>query len=337
MKRKTGLLLLSFSAAVLLGVRLLQDATPADTDADTALAAAPSADMVAHVPPAHFTTGLENLPRSLHDTEVDGELAVDERGRLKITSRLRNVFDYFLSATGEEPVETLLKRLRAYIRHKLPAGAAAEAERILDGYVAYKKSLTVLQAATPAASGGFDIAALRRQMQQVPALRLQHLAPEVIDAFFGNEDAYDNYSLARLELLQDKQLTPQARAQQLAALEQQLPPDLQASLRIVSRYQNLEALTADWKERKGNPAELRQIRENLVGTEAAERLEALDRERAVWDQRMKSWFGQRDAILGNRNLADTDRQDQLETLRRQRFAPGELARVQALERIHDQG
>ncbi|MGC8384513.1 hypothetical protein ACP3P8_18065 [Pseudomonas aeruginosa] len=40
---------------------------------------------------------------------------VDASGNLLITRDIRNLFDYFLSAVGEEPLQQSLDRLRAYI------------------------------------------------------------------------------------------------------------------------------------------------------------------------------------------------------------------------------
>jgi lipase chaperone LimK len=284
--------------------------------------------------PSDFVTGLEGLPPSLEGTEVDGVLEVDANGRLKITSGIRNVFDYFLSIAGEEPMEKTLQRLRAYIRHKLPAGAAAEAEQILDGYLAYKKGLASLPNLGHS-SGAIDIGLVRQQMQQVQALRTQYLSAEVIGAFFGNDDAYDRYSLARYEILQNKQLSPQQRAQQLAANEQQLPADMKVSMEEINKLQNLQELTTDWQTRKGSPAELRQIREALVGAEATARLETLDQSRAEWNQRMQTWLQERSSLMNNANLSAQDKQAQLIELRAQRFNASEITRVEALERISE--
>lgn len=289
------------------------------------------------VDPKSFVTGTESLPNSLQGTEVDGELEVDASGHLKITNGIRHVFDYFLSAMGEEPLETILARIRAYIRHKLPAMAAGEAEKLLDNYIAYKRGLESVQQAQPASNGNIDIDGVRRQMQQVQALRTQYFSQEVITAFFGDEDAYDRYTLSRLDVIQNKNLSAAQRAAQLAALEQQLPTSIQESMKTINQYQNLETLTADWKKRGGSPAELRQIRENLVGPEATDRLESLDKERAGWDQRMNAWYGERDAIILNKNLSEQDRQSQLDALRKSRFNDTERLRVESLERMHDRG
>ncbi|MFZ5531472.1 MAG: lipase secretion chaperone [Pseudomonadota bacterium] len=296
--------------------------------------AAVAADGAA-TPPASFATGLEGLPASLAGTEVDGGFEVDANGHLRITRGIRQTFDYFLSTIGEEPVGTILARIKAYIRHRLKEPAASEAERILAGYVAYKQALVALPQVTPQADGSLNLAAIQQQMAQVQGLRNQHLSQEVIQAFFGDEDAYDRYTVNRLQVLQDKGLSDRQRAQQLAMLQQQLPPAMQESLKIANSVQDLNALTADWKKRGGSARELRDIREALVGPEAAGRLEALDAENAEWERRLNGWLSQRDALLATSGLSDSDKQAQVAQLRSSLFNAQEQARVQALEGLHD--
>lgn len=308
-----------------------------ESPASTGRALSTTVAASAHQAPSSFTTGVEGLPNSLQGTDVDGELEVDASGHLKITNGLRHVFDYFLSAMGEEPLESILARVRAYIRHKLPPVAATEAEHIFEAYISYKRGLDTIHQAQNTANGSIDIEAVRRQMQQVQALRTQYLSPAVITAFFGDEDAYDHYTLVRIELMQNKNISAAQRAQQLSALEQQLPAATQAAMKTINQYQNLEAMQADWKKRGGTAAELRQIRENLVGAEATDRLEALDVERAGWDQRMNTWYGERASILANKNMSEEDRQRQLDSLRKSRFNNSERMRVEALENMHDRG
>lgn len=93
-----------------------------------------------------FITGLENLPPSLHDTEVDGGFELDADGNLIITNRIRQLFDYFLSTQGEEPLPTIVQRLRAYIHNTLSGDAAAEAEQLLENYIGYLDDVAALDA-----------------------------------------------------------------------------------------------------------------------------------------------------------------------------------------------
>lgn len=281
-----------------------------------------------------FVTGLEQLPRSLADTDVDGELEVDAAGHLKVTNDVRHVFDYFLSALGEEPLEVIVARLHAYFGSKLPPAAAAEADKLLADYLAFKKALVNIDAPAMAA-GQVDVDAARARLAQVKDLRSQFLSPEASAAFYGDDDAYDQYSLSRYAVLQDKGLSAPEQAQQLAALESTLPPALQESLKTINQVNNLEQLTGDWQQRGGSPAELRQIRENLVGAEAADRLEALDAQRTAWNARMDAWYAERATVLGNTGLTEADRAAQVDRLRELRFSPEERIRVEALEHLHD--
>lgn len=59
-----------------------------------------------------FITGLENLPRSLQGTTVDGEIIIDENKQLVVTEGLRRLFDYFLSAFGEEDESVIHERVK---------------------------------------------------------------------------------------------------------------------------------------------------------------------------------------------------------------------------------
>jgi lipase chaperone LimK len=285
-----------------------------------------------------FVTGLEALPPSLAGTEVDCALETGPGGHLKATLGLRHCFDYFLSAVGEESIGSLTARISAQLHKRLQQPALGEAERVLGGYIAYLQGVAEIEKRQELAEPGhLDLDKVRQQMGQVQALRRIYLSPDVIAAFFDDDDSYDRYTLARLELLQNKKLSAQARAQQLAALQQQLPEDIKSSLKGVNQYLDLHTLTEEWKQRAGSREELRQIRTSLVGEEAATRLETLDQENSAWDGRMSDWYAQRDAVLKNPGLSQDDRQRQLEDLRNSRFASeAERLRVQTLERIHDQ-
>lgn len=288
-------------------------------------------------PTGSFETGLEGLPGSLAGTDVDGGFEVDANGHLRITKGIRQTFDYFLSTVGEESISTIMARIKAYIRHRLKEPAASEAEKILAGYADYKQALATLPAMPPQADGGLNLEAIQRQMTQVQSLRNQYLSQEVIQAFFEDEDAYDRYTVNRLLVLQNKGLSDQQRAQQLAMLQQQLPPAMQQSLKVANSVQDLNALTASWKKRGGTAQELRGIREALVGPEAADRLEALDSENADWERRMSSWLSQREALLATAGLSESDKQAQVSQFRSKLFSAEEMPRVQALEGLQDRG
>ncbi len=296
-----------------------------------------SAGMADQAPVPHFVTGVEALPKSLQGTEVDGELDVDAAGHLKITRGVRNLFDYFFSAMGEETLPVIVARIKAYIHHKnLPALAEADALRVLDSYVAYKQALSQLPE-QPSPGAHPDVAVLQQRLTAIRDLRRQYLAPDVVTAFFGEDEAYDQFSLARMSILQDKSLSSATKASELAQAMAQLPEDLRQRMQADSQYESLLSLTQEWQQKGGSPQELRQIRENLVGSAAADRLEALDQQRQVFNNKLDQYLQQRQAILSNPNLSADERQGEVEQLRTTSFSAEEQARVKALEQAKTAG
>jgi len=278
-----------------------------------------------------FITGLEDLPASLRDTDVDGGFELDINGNLIISYRIRQLFDYFLTAQGEEPLPTLVRRLRAYINHTLSGEPAIEAEQLLDDYIGYLNDAASIDDSGIAPGQKVDPAQIRAQKERLSAIRAGRFDAVTNDAFFAEEEAYDRYTLARLELMDNDSLSLDERATQLADLENQLPPALQDSLKEVTRYQNLQALTQQWQESDGDTGNLQQIRENVVGREAADRLAKLDQERAQWHRRMDSWQRERAIIQSNSGLSDADKKKQIDAARSRLFNEQEQIRVRALE------
>ncbi|TMB05947.1 MAG: hypothetical protein E6J70_01195 [Deltaproteobacteria bacterium] len=82
-------------------------------------------------------------------------------------------------------------------------------------------------------------------------------------------------------------------------------------------------------------AEIRALRERSFGADAADRLEQLDRQRAVWQQRLDDYREARDATERNASLDAGARDRAIETLRAERITPEERLRVVALDRIRE--
>lgn len=333
-------------AAVLLGAALWWHAPPSirdgavssvQTDAtargyDTTVAASRDWARIGRESP--FATGLESLPGSLQGTEVPDGLRTHADGSLQVTPGLRDVFDYFLSVIGEEDIDTVVARIRAYLDDQLPAGAAAEAQRILEDYLAFRDSLADLLMNTAQVQRA-DVDAIRQHQQAIRDRRQQFLAPAVNDAFFSAQDSWDDFGLSRLTVMTDDALTTQQKAAALSALRHNLPFDMQEDVDAVMRHQDLKALTLELAAAGGSEAELRQLREQVVGAEAADRLEALESERAHFQLRVSDWLDLRGRLLADSSLAPSDRTQQVEQLRTQYFSDDEQVRVITLEQLHD--
>lgn len=284
---------------------------------------------------AGFVTGLESLPASLAGTTVPDGLAVDANGNLLVNGALRDVFEYFLSVVGEEDIERIIGRIRAHLGHALPGTAAGQANALLDNYLAWRAALADLPQAGGGAPGTLDPAALRAQQAATRELRTRFLDAGTVEAFFADEDRWDDYALSRLQVMNDASLTISEKARRTAQLRDALPASLREEVAAVSLYTDLKALTQELKAAGGTDAELRTLREQVVGPEAADRLEQLDAQRGQFQQRLAAWIRERNTLRETPGLAPADVEAQLDRLRAERFPDEDPSRMRALEHIAD--
>ncbi len=283
--------------------------------------------------PVRFVSGLEQLPPSLRGTDPDGNLRTDNHGNLIIEHDIRLLFDYFLAGLGEESLATLQARLHAYIQQRLPEPAATQARQLLADYLALLEALNAFD--KPDTTSGFDTSAIADHLQHISELRRDYLSPDAVAAFFGDEEAYDRYTLETLNLTQRQDLDAEEKHQQMTDLEAQLPEQFYSALQQSRQALHLRQATAALRDDGGSDTELQALRTEQVGAAAAERLAGLDQRRAQWQGKMDEWLTVRTAMLGNPQLSPPKKTQLMTQWRSERFDAGELQRVQALERIHD--
>ena len=172
-------------------------------------------------------------------------------------------------------------------------------------------------------------------VDQMSKLQQQFFNAAEIQAFFGNERNFNQFSIDQMRIHANKTLTAQQKATELAKLIDQLPPTLADGVRVSMQFAELQQLTQEIKEKGGSAQELRNMRESLLGVEAADRLEKVDQEEAVWQNRVNNYLSQRDQILKS-DVDDASKQRALNQLRNNSFATKEeLLRAQTYEMMHD--
>lgn len=271
---------------------------------------------------------LATLPPSFRGTEVDGRLEVDAAGNLLITREVRHLFDYFLAALGEEPLERTLERLRDYLDASLEEPARGQAVALLEQYLDYKQQLAQLEQDWPQLA---SVDALRSREAAVQALRAGLFSQEAHQAFFAHEEGYNRFSLERLAIRQDSTLDDQAKAEAIDRLRAALPEELQEHV-LPQLQQELRVQT----ERLGpdaTPAQIRQLRQQLVGAEATLRLEELDVQRQQWRQRLKDFVAERQRIESHPGMTAADKELAIRRLAEERFDERERLRLEAAERL----
>lgn len=326
-------LLIGAGIAVTLALNPL---TPAPSPA--ALSTAPGAPLPspavqrtlddAHAAPP-LAAEIAPLPPSFAGTQVDGQFRLDAAGNLLIERDIRRIFDYFLSAYGEDSLKATIERLQAYVRSQLDEPAESQALALLEQYLEYKRQLVQLEKDLPQMA---SLDALRQREQAVQNLRASLFSVETHQAFFAEEEAYNGFTLQRLAIRHDQTLDDQQKAEALDRLRASLPEELQALL-APQLQAELRQQTAALQAQGASAAQIQQLRLQLVGAEATARLEALDQQRQQWRQRLADYRREKARVLANDGLSESDKQAAIAELAAQRFDDSERLRLEAAEQL----
>jgi lipase chaperone LimK len=288
-----------------------------------------------------FGSKLGALPSSLNGTLLGAQLETNEQGHLIISDDIKYIFDYFLSTITEEDLDTILLRIDEYLNHYLEEPALSESKTILAHYIELKKSLLELEQEMGAERtnlaeeqlvGGQYLDLLRERLNLRNALRAEHLDPEVNEVFYQDEEVYDEYTYSRLRINADKSLQPDERAAQIAELQQQLPEDVQHSMRETQIIDELNDKTEQLLAEGGSQQQVRELRKEMFGEEAANRFDALDNKRAQWKARMDIYLTERTKILNTEGLPQEVLQLQVNTLRETHFEASEQMKAKVFEK-----
>lgn len=271
---------------------------------------------------------LATLPASFRGTEVDGRFEVDAAGNLIITQEVRHLFDYFLAAIGEEPVEQTLERLRQYIDASLVSPARAQAHALLEQYLDYKQQLAQLEMDLPQFT---SLDGLRSREAAVQALRARLFSQEAHQAFFASEEGLNRFTLERLAIRHDENLSDEQKAAAIDQLRESLPEEMQDHVLPQLQHElrtQMEQLGPD-----ASPEQVRRLRQHLVGAEATQRLEELDQRRLHWRQRLEAFLAERQRIESHPGMSPVDREAAIRALAEERFDERERLRLEASEHL----
>lgn len=256
------------------------------------------------------------LPSSFVGTEVDGSFRVDAAGNLIISEDIRRIFDYFLASIGEESLDASVSRLRNYIDSQLQEPAQT-AQALLEQYLSYKRELVLLERDLPQMA---SLDAMRQRETVVQTLRARLFDSETHQAFFAREEGYNRVTLERLTIQYDSTMSAEEKGVAVDRLRASLPEELQQH-------------TARLQAEGASAAQIRQMRQQLVGAEATTRLEALDSQRQSWQRRLDDYITAKAKIQVNEGLSSGDKRAAIEALAAERFDERERLRLDAAEQL----
>jgi lipase chaperone LimK len=270
---------------------------------------------------------------SLKGTEIDGLYPVDTDGNLLLSKSIKYRFEYFLSLMGEFELAQVMEMIKDDIKSNLDGPAKEQALKLFDDYVAYKFALTELEASlsAPESYEVNDIERMRSQLQQMQDVRREYLPVDAVDAFFGFDEIYDDFMLARLEVQNNQQLTASEKQEQLNGLEQNLPQDVQTMRDETQRISQVFLLTEELSKKGATSEDVYAINEQEFGQEAALRLQELNEQRNQWQSRVDSYVNEKQAIKNDDSLTQSEVGEQLLILKDSQFSPAELAKLSAYE------
>ena len=212
---------------------------------------------------------------------------------------------------------------RAYLR-VLQDAPAAEATRLLDAWLAYKRALVDVERGLPPQTD--PLLRARQRLAAMQQLRAAYFSNEEITGLFSASDAYDLDAIARLEIHSDAGLNDAQRKQKLSALDAALPPKAREEKDAPTRVLRLEEAVSAARARGADDNEVYRLRSAALSPAAAARLADVDREEVDWQRRIATYQAQRRELLQNAAPAAA-----LQQLRDGIFSTDEQKRLPAYE------
>ena len=245
---------------------------------------------------------------SQQDTEIDSASAKD-------------MMEYFVSGNTELTLEEIRDNVA---QHYEQSQAVVVDEALFAKYLEYKSALTALDVQFDNTS--ISAEDLRALNQALLDLQSQFFSESEVSILFTHDNRMREIALEKL-LLKQEGLEDEEYQQRLESYLSEQPDYVQSSHQnqvLLQQLSSSERLDEQGKYLK---------RSELVGEEATQRLEALDKQRADFEGSLEVYFTERNDILSDSVLSTTEKQETIARLRSMYFQPEQLRRVEAIERI----
>jgi lipase chaperone LimK len=326
-----GALLLGLGACMAL-LLWLKPINPPELSPEMASVSSVKPVQALQLPPNTVVLGeLPVLAPALQNTVIDCPIKTQPTG-LMVSRAVRTCFDYFLSAGTDVPRTKQIADTQQYLNATLTGKAAQTALRLLDQYTDWQDAERVANPATNTQDAhqlqaGLIAAAQRRQ---------RFFSAEEAKAFFGEEDPAIAFTLRQLSIMTNDQLTPSQKAAQIARLINHAPADVDPDMRTTLQLASVAQLTHDLTGQRNGDIELRIIRQQLLGTEAANSLNALDDARNALRQQLTHYLDARAQLI--QNSPEDQRDAAVKALRERTYSDTtEQARAIRYEALRDRG
>lgn len=272
------------------------------------------------------------LPTSLRNTPMPEHLDINDDGSLIINKKILHLFEFYLSAMGEESIEVIITRIKSSLREQLTAQALDEALHILEGYLQYRNEITAIKQEYNQAIGANDYSLehVINARDELIEARWRFLSKDVITAFFAQADDYENYMLGIASITKDNSLSKEQKDNAISLLNTQAPSWLIEQQNTANQLNEYRQHHSELVSQGASESELRALREQEFSSDASDRLSTLDAQRLRWQQRLSEYRVELATILA----IEPDHQVQqamVDELRSRHFNAQETRRVNALD------
>lgn len=261
---------------------------------------------------------------SLKDTSPPNQFDI-QNGQVIENESLLAIFEYFLSLDGELTIQEITNLLSLYAGSQLDPQQVAQVLAAFNQYYDFLQHMSVSQPLLD------DQADLASKLNWIKQERRAFFGEDKAQQYFGYEESYDDYQLARLDIINDQQLSTLEKEAALVELSDTLTNDLRE--RTMARQQTKRLLkTARSISKKLTGIDKYNARLEAFGVEATQRLTALDQEREQWNNRLETYRAVADSIYQS-GLSRQDQEAAISELRQRHFSGSEINRVATLDQF----
>lgn len=247
---------------------------------------------------------------SQKDTEID-------------VSSTKDAMEYFMSGIAETDLKSMENKVLHFSENQ---GNSILDKALFTKYLDYKSALEGIDLS----SNMSDLSLLNLQEihHALLALQAQFFSNEEQQLLFEHDNRMRELALQKLQLKENS--IDRDDYQQKLQYELELQPDY-----VQKSHKNQVLLTQLSQTNSLDSQDKYLNRAELVGEEAAQRLDVLDRQRERFSGAIDAYISLRNDIFDDVTLSRDEQLASISELRSNTFPPEQIKRVQAIERIKD--
>ncbi len=268
-------------------------------------------------------------PLPIHLQNLDFPLLlVDSQQRLIPNENIRHLIEHFMLLTGDEGLQIATDRLQEYLTLALPEPASHQASLLVKQYLEYKSRVHELPKPTVnAADPETTLVQLQESLDARIRLRREIMSDSTADSLFGSEQAYDAYTLVRIETHLDNATSATEKNQKLIEAEQYLPSDMRNRMRSSRERQTFDKTLAKLQLSPSNEHQIYELRKAYFGAETADRITYYEATSEDWQNRVDNFLHEKFSIEQNTELAKEQKQLLIQNLKAENFSKKEQAKL----------